>query len=227
MMATGGAAAPPSRNTAVRWIFSSSLSESQLDALASRPRPSFGHPLRLITVARQEPGKGTDIVIRALRLLDSAVLDVVGSGSALHQLRACAERAGVAGRVVFHGHQSHARVLELLNTADILCHVTASEGFPKAVLEGLASGLPVITTRVSVLPILIRGAGIVLEEPTSEATAQAVRACMSDPFVYRSMSDTARANARMYSLEKWRDCIGEQLRSAWGPLREQVRDAAA
>jgi glycosyltransferase involved in cell wall biosynthesis len=228
MMATGGAADPPaSQNPAVRWIFSSSLSEAQLDALSSRPRSASACPLRLIAVARQEPGKGTDIVIRALKLLDNAVFDVVGGGSALSQLRACAESAGVADRVVFHGAQSHARVLELLKRADILCHVTASEGFPKAVLEALASGLPVITTRVSVLPILIRGAGVVLQESTPEATAEAVRACTDDPTMYLKMSDAARSNARQYSLERWRDCIGEHLEKAWGPLRKQVRDAAA
>jgi len=50
----------------------------------------------------------------------------------------------------------HSAVLDLLRKADVLLlPTTASEGFPKVVLEAMACGLPVITTRVSVLPELI------------------------------------------------------------------------
>jgi glycosyltransferase involved in cell wall biosynthesis len=103
----------------------------------------------------------------------------------------------------------------------VFCFPTASsEGFPKVVLEALACGLPVVTTRVSALPELIgTGCGVLLDEVTPAAVAEGVRLCLSDGERYRAMSGAAVRTAREYSLERWRDSIGELLRAAWGPLR--------
>jgi glycosyltransferase involved in cell wall biosynthesis len=108
-----------------------------------------------------------------------------------------------------------------MSRADLFCYPTeSSEGFPKVVLEALASGLPVVATRVSVIPRLLNGgAGVLLEEPSPEAVASGVKSCLSDRELYRSMSRCAVATAGTYSLEKWRDTIGDRLRGAWGPLR--------
>jgi glycosyltransferase involved in cell wall biosynthesis len=114
-------------------------------------------------------------------------------------------------------------VIRLLQQADIFCYPTASEGFPKAVLEALACGLPVVTTRVSVLPKLIgTGCGLLLEHTNPEALAQAVLACLSDAVRYRTMSARAVETASQYSLERWRDTIGDLLRAACGPLRSDA-----
>jgi hypothetical protein len=74
---------------------------------------------------------------------------------------------------------------------------------------------------------MIAGAGMLLPVPTPQAVAEAVALCLADETRYLSLSDAARANARRYSLERWRDCIGERLRAVWGPLASDVHDAAA
>ena len=220
MLATGGSAEAPSRrNPQVGWIFSTTLTEAELADLSAENRYSDG--TRLITVSRQEPGKGTDVLIRSLPLVlkkfPDAALDVVGAGSALPEWKRLAGALGVAGRVVFHGAVGHADVLHLLGGAKLFCYPTESEGFPKVVLEALACGLPVITTPVSVLPNLIsRGCGLILNERTPEAVAAAVERCLRDPSVHRDMSSKAREVAAEYSLERWRDAIGARLRSQWG-----------
>jgi len=109
------------------------------------------------------------------------------------------------------------RVTVLLREAHIFCYPTsASEGFPKVVLEALASGLPVITTRVSVLPLLIgSGCGILLEETDARFLAKAVIELGSDTSRYSQMSAKALETAREFSLEKWRDSIGAVLRESW------------
>jgi glycosyltransferase involved in cell wall biosynthesis len=109
-------------------------------------------------------------------------------------------------------------VIELLQQADLFCYPTrASEGFPKVVLEALACGLPVVTTPVSVLPQLIAtGCGLIIEEAKPQAVADAVLQAVSDPVRYRAMSAQAVRTAQSYSLESWRDTIGDLLRKAWG-----------
>jgi glycosyltransferase involved in cell wall biosynthesis len=112
-------------------------------------------------------------------------------------------------------------VLQLLQQADVFCYPTAaSEGFPKVVLEALACGLPVVTTRVLVLPeLLASGCGLLIDEPTPRALADAVAGVAADGDRYRAMSARAVETARRYSLENWRGEIGERLQRAWGPLR--------
>ncbi len=227
VLATGGAPEPPSAvNPNIQWIFSTSLTESELKLCAHRHQLDPARGLRLVTTGRQEHGKGTNVVISALALLARTLpdisLDVVGDGRALGDFRVLAASLGVGDRVRFHGQVPHARVLELLREADLFCFPTASEGFPKSVIEALACGLPVITTRVSVLPMLIaNGSGVLLDGTSPEELARTIAASVSDAERYSAMSASALEVARQFSLERWRDAIADSLRSAWGPLAVQ------
>jgi glycosyltransferase involved in cell wall biosynthesis len=226
MLATGGTAEPPSQsNPNVRWIFSSTLTAAEMEELRMR-QPAFEPArLRLITVGRQQKGKGTDKLLEALPLIrqqiPQAQLDVVGDGSEVARLMRRAVELGVGGQVVFHGKLGHADVLRRLQQAHIFCFPTHSEGFPKAVLEAMSCGLPVIATPVSVLPMLLSTGGGTLVEPSAGALAGAVLEIANSKERFDTMSARAREMARDYTLERWRDNVGKSLSAAWGPLREQ------
>ena len=229
MLATGGSTeAPSKRNPHLRWIFSTSLTEGELRIAAPRQRPLDPSP-RLIIVCRQEEKKGTGVVISSMALIlkefPDASLDVVGDGSALEDFKTMANSLGVAEHITFHGKVDHKRVAKLLRQADVFCYpTTASEGFPKVVLEALAHGLPVITTRVSVLPELIgKGCGKLIAAPSPFELAGAVTEVLSNLNEYSEMSREAIETARQYSLERWQQRIKEHLCVAWGrPLRSDA-----
>jgi glycosyltransferase involved in cell wall biosynthesis len=234
VLATGAAAGPPSRrNSSIRWIFSTTLTQEELEANSKERSPPASDDVRLIIVARQEPLKGTHVLLLSLPLirrdLPCISLDVVGDGSALPRFQQLALELGVQDSVRFHGRVDHAGVLRLLHSADLYCLPTAeSEGFPKSVHEAMACGLPVITTPVSVLPQLVgNGCGVIMKERTPEAVAEAVLECLSDPERYRRMSAEALRVAATYSLERWRDTIGDLLEDAWGPFRPGSRQPLA
>jgi glycosyltransferase involved in cell wall biosynthesis len=229
MLATGGAPEPPSsRNARVKWIFSSSLTKAEL-ASSALPRSFDADRVRLIIVARQEAAKGSGAVIRSLPQLSarfpSIHFEVVGDGSAIDEFKRLAAECGVANRVTFAGKLSHDRVLERLRASTLFVFPTSSsEGFPKAVLEALATGLPVIATRVSVLPSLLQNdCGILLDDDSPDAIARAVEEALSNPGRYEARSRRAIETASGYSLEDWRDAIGRHLEEAWGPLRSASR----
>jgi glycosyltransferase involved in cell wall biosynthesis len=227
MLATGGNSEPPSRkNSSVRWIFSTSLTERELSAChTKRDRPPSDR-VRLIIACRQDMEKGTGRVIESLPYIlkdfPAATLDVVGDGESLGRFKSMAATLGVSQRVTFHGRVDQPTVVRLLQQSDLFCYPTAaSEGFPKVVLEALACGLPVVTTRVSVLPELIgSGGGILIDNVEPAAIARAVSEIVSDAETYKRMSASAAETAQLYSLERWRDTIAELLQAAWGkPLR--------
>lgn len=226
VLATGGADNPPSSNNShVRWIFSTSLKQSELEECGSGRGGIHQSGPRLIIAARQERSKGTGLVIESLSLLETHYpaisLDVVGDGAALEEFRALANQCHVGHRVRFHGKLDHSGVIGLLKAADIFCFpTTSSEGFPKAVIEALACGLPVVSTRVSVLGKLIgEGGGVLLESATAVELARGIRWCLADAERYEVLSSTAVQTAAQYSLERWRDTIGSLLTPSWGPLR--------
>lgn len=235
MLATGGGPAPPSaRNSNIEWIFATSLTKKQLIPLKSQPRDR-NRP-RLIIACRQEERKGTDVVIkslpRILRAFPNADLTIAGGGSQLDRFKALAGTYGVSENVRFLGQLSQKSVLRLLEESDIFCFPTsASEGFPKAVLEALAAGLPVVTTRVSVLPQLLSyGGGVLLDAPDPEKVADAVIDILSDPERYEEMSKRAIKTAREYTLENWQERIAEFLERSWRmdrPFRRYIQEHPA
>lgn len=221
MLATGGAAEPPSkRNSNVEWIFSSSLAGEQIRSGSPREVPRDGE-LRLVIACRQEERKGTDVVIAAMPFLikrfEHVSLDVIGGGSLLDSLKTQADDLGIGSRVRFHGKVPQSEVSNLLKTGHVFCYPTsASEGFPKVVLEALAVGLPVIATKVSVLPTLLEsGCGVLLDEASPEALVNGVTELCSDAEEFKRMSQNALETAGQYTLENWRDSIGEVLQRSW------------
>lgn len=220
MLATGGGdCAPSSKNPAIEWIFSSSLTASEITGNAPRKFPSDGK-FKLITACRLEPNKGVETVLesfpKVLEKYPQARLEIVGGGTLLEVLRKQAERAGLRDKVTFYGKVTQQKVCELLREAHVFCYPTNSDGFPKVVLEALAAGLPIITTRVSVLPQLVKaGNGVLLEKATPENLAKAVGEICADSVEYERMSEKSLATAANYSLEKWRETIGEILRRNW------------
>ncbi len=222
VLATGGGEELPSvRSPHVHWIFATSLWQAELEAVPERLPWRPGRMLRLITVGRQEPGKNTESLLRSLALIRrhyaQATLDVVGGGSCLPRLRRLAVEMGLDGAVFFYGRVDHRTVLTALSQADIFCFPADAEGFPETVHEALACGLPIITTPVSVFRRLITPeVGLLIPDTDPETIAQAVLELSADGRRMEEMSCRARCIARKYSLERWRDEIGQHLRAAWG-----------
>ncbi|MCW5960602.1 MAG: glycosyltransferase family 4 protein [Pyrinomonadaceae bacterium] len=220
MMATGGGEGGPSiKNQNIKWIFSTSLRRRELENSQPRYLPSDNR-IRIIIACRQEKGKGTEKIIESLpavrETFPKALLDVVGDGAFLDELKEIADRLGLTDCVKFHGRVAQSEVVKLMKRAHIFCFPTESEGFPKVVLEAFSCGLPVITTKVSVLPQLIsRGGGILIENSNPPEIARAIVSILKNAEHYERMSALAIETARAYSLESWRDEIGENLRNAW------------
>ena len=223
VMATGSADAPPAGTGGdVAWIFSTTLSSAELRSLAPAPVWRPGTPLRLVTVGRLTDGKNAASIVAALpRILRShpeTTLDIAGDGPCRAALAEQARALGLEANVVLHGNLSHARVMQLLGRSHLFVFPTrVPEGFPKAVLEALACGVPVLAPRVSAIPhMLSAGGGWLLEDTDATAVAAAVSTSVTDPEELHRRGLAARRTAASYTLEAWGELIRQRLEQAWG-----------
>lgn len=75
-------------------------------------------------------------------------LDIAGEGVLRTQLVAQASEAGVADKVIFHGHLGSDSLVTLFNQCEVFVLSSVSEGFPKVLLEAMACGCKVVATKV-------------------------------------------------------------------------------
>ena len=238
VMATGGGGAPPAGCPRASWLFSTTLSRDELSALPRRPPWTPGEPLRLVTVGRLSAAKNARAIIEALpgiaRRLPGTRLEVVGEGPEEKTLRELGENLGVTDQITFHGNLSHQQVMEILLKSHLFVFPTrVAEGFPKAVLEAMACGLPALVPPVSVLPLLVsQGGGRLLNGTQAADVTDAVLALAEQPETFAELAAGAREIAKAYTLERWRDTIGERLLSAWaqplgGPIEVPGKEAVS
>lgn len=137
-------------------------------AFTERPDRS-GRPLRLVTVGRLVPVKGHDVLIRALahavRAGLDATLEVVGGGPDRDALERLASAEGLSGRVMFSGPLGDAELPAALGRADAFVLPSRREGFGVALVEALATGMPVVATRSGGPDDIVGQADGILVEP--------------------------------------------------------------
>ncbi|MEA2130762.1 MAG: colanic acid/amylovoran biosynthesis glycosyltransferase [Solirubrobacteraceae bacterium] len=171
--------------------------------LRLRALPARG-PVRALCVASLEEKKGHRVLLHALAggggELGRVELDLVGPGALRAQLEALARELGLGDRVRFHGALPEPAVAELLDRADLF--VLASiversgfmEGIPVALMEALAAGVPVVATRLSGVPELVRdGATGLLAEPGDAVSLRAaLQRAIGDPAAARGRAAAGR-----------------------------------
>lgn len=103
---------------------------------------------RIVTVGRFVPEKGHDSLLRALQIVHrtfpNATLDLVGDGPECGRLSELARTLQLESSIRFHGFVKDPKTITLLCSIFVLPSKT--EGFPNALLEAMASGMPCVAT---------------------------------------------------------------------------------
>jgi glycosyltransferase involved in cell wall biosynthesis len=165
-----------------------------LDALPFAPRvPPAEGPVHALCVASLQTYKGHRILFEALaseRALDRIRLELVGDGPLGVELKSRAAALGLADRVTFHGAQTEQEVARLLGEADLFVlpsivdpDTAQMEGLPNALIEALAVGAPVVTTRLAGIPELVRDGvtGLLAEPGDPDGLRTALQRTLVDP----------------------------------------------
>ncbi|GAA0841513.1 hypothetical protein GCM10009113_08100 [Marinobacter szutsaonensis] len=83
------------------------------------------------------------------------VLVIAGGGSELANAKQLASTLGVQENVIFLGDVPNLEIPKLYAVGDIFVHPTYTEGFPRVLIEAMASGLPIVTTDAGGTPQLL------------------------------------------------------------------------
>jgi len=158
----------------------------------------------LLMIGRLDAQKNPMMLLAALeRLVESGQhnvsLLIVGEGQLRGQMVEAIGQAGLADRVRLLGLKSIDEVAELLHTADLFVMSSAYEGMPMAVIEALASGVPVATTRVGEVALVLRDGvcGRIAESHSEEHLTDAIGWCLDN--LDKISGDPCTKSASRYS----------------------------
>lgn len=196
-----------------------------------------GEPTRLLFIGRFEAKKGVFMAAQAvaevIRSGRNLLLDIVGDGALRPELEAFIRAQGVSDRVRLHGWQSQDQVLEHLQNAHLLIapSVTApsgdQEGIPNTVKEGMAVGLPVLSTFHSGIPELVEDgvSGYLVPEHDTSALAERLTYLADHPECWAALGRAGRAKIEAdYNIETLNDKLAslyEGLLSPSPQLRQE------
>lgn len=179
---------------------------------------------RFVSVARLVEKKGLEYGLRAFaqlgREVPGATWEIIGDGPLRASLEALSASLGLQECVRFLGALPRESVREVLGRAHILIapSVTAvdgdKEGTPVAIMEAMASGMPVVSTRHSGIPEVVEDgvSGLLVPERDADALARAIRAVAGAPERWPVMGrEGRRIIEREYDQQKLLDRLAEIL----------------
>jgi glycosyltransferase involved in cell wall biosynthesis len=205
--------------------------------LAGRDRRRNGHGRTIIFLSTLMKEKGALDLLESLPRVAERVPDLqaVFAGEWFRQsvkdfATEAVRRMRLESRVKFLGPVVPPFKYELLNTADVFVLPSYSEGQPFAILEAMAAGLPIVSTRVGCIPdTVVDGVnGFLLEPGDVNALTEKLTLLLTDDHLREKMSDASRErfltryalenfNSRLTAMfnELLRPRCGENPRETW------------
>lgn len=150
--------------------------------------------------------KGIAYLIEAVHLLkDEYVfsLKVIGEGNAKARLEQMVVEHGLQSQITFVGRVPREETLRYYQEADIFVLPSLNEGMSNAMLEALACGLPIITTRTGGVDELVPEGvnGLLVKQRDAQALSKALRVLAQDVDMRMRMGAASRSLAEMMSWE--------------------------
>ncbi len=151
--------------------------------------------------------KGPDVLVATLERLRASIpeLTVLLTGLARGYVRKELDRLGILNLHTFLG--SRAELSRAYAAIDVYLVTSRQEGGPKAVLESMAAGVPLVTTRVGQAPdVVVDGEnGFLAEVDDVDALAAAVQRVHDDGGLRARLRGPARATAEAYADQRLDD----------------------
>lgn len=181
--------------------------DGQASALRQQLKCMLGEKI-IVSIGRLSPEKGLDILLTSYASQFGSRRDVrlilVGDGPQKEALAALARRLNIAEQVIFAGFVSN--VSSYYAAADLFVMPSHTEGFPMALLEAMAAGLPVIATAVGGIPDIIQDGidGCLVPPGDIDRLGASMAKMIMIPNLAQQMGNAARITVNQrFSVVKW------------------------
>jgi len=168
--------------------------------------------LFVAALSRGHAHKGLDTVLEAMAALRQGRpdlrLDVVGSGNDLDRYRSRCRALGIDSIVRFRGRLSGLELAKAYRDATVLALPTSDDSFPIVLLEAMASGVPVVATRIGGIPELIDDlrTGLLIDPGNVGSLADSLAHLLDHPRIAARMGVAAwREAVRCHTWERQAD----------------------
>jgi glycosyltransferase involved in cell wall biosynthesis len=171
--------------------------------------------LHLVMVATINPGKGHEILFRALSMLRDRSWRLTCAGSldrhpdSALRLRALLVELSLDSRVTLAGELGPGDISALYDGADVFVLPTLSETHPLVIGEALARGLPIVSTCVGAIPALVgtgdEAAGLLVAAGNADLFADALARVIDDGSLRARLAENARR--KRDSLRTWEQAV--------------------
>jgi len=150
-----------------------------------RKKPLPGKPTVVGTVAHLSPEKGIHYLIEAASLIPDVHKKlrfvVVGDGNCRPEIEALTKKRGLGDIFQFAGF--HSDTSQFMKTFDIFALPSLSEGLSSAILEAMATSLPIVATEVGGIPELVKNGdnGLLVAPADPESLSLAIQRLANNP----------------------------------------------
>jgi phosphatidylinositol alpha-1,6-mannosyltransferase len=177
-------------------------------------------PLRLLCVGRLIERKGQRQLIHAVQRLCSeglnVTLELVGDGDSLENYQSLVQKLGLEDRVTFSGYVPREQIASHYAAAHVFVLPSYNEGMSVAMLEAMASGLPLICTHTAGAGELVQEHGptingFVYDWGDVDALTAALKCLVLDRKLARQMGTASRVHSKRFTWDSSSQKILELL----------------
>ncbi len=199
----------------IKPFFTATYRESDKMQVAGR---SFDGTIRFLFVGTLSPGKRPLYACRLVEELHRSGIDVsldfFGEGTERMAVEAHIQNNDLGNVIQLRGNQPQEVVREAYKSSHFLVLASKSEGWPKAVAEGMFWGCVPLSTRISCVPFMLdQGNRGILLDLDLEEDASKIKKVLLDPKQYDRMSLAAAEWSQQYTLEVFENKIKHLLTS--------------
>jgi len=176
-----------------------------VDTQRFQPAAPPGGSFHVVVARNLEPIYDNASALRALAALrrhrPDVHMTVAGTGPELERLRALALELGVVQAVRFAGRLDREAMAALYQSAHALLNTSLVDNMPNSLLEAMASGVPVVSTRVGGVPYVVQDGVTALLVPPgdAEAMAAALLRVAQEPALWGALRERGLREVQQYT----------------------------
>lgn len=168
--------------------------------------------IRCIYIADIQPYKNHENVLSAVSILRKKsipiIIELIGIREEnINKIKCMIKKIGLEEDcVIIRGLIPHEALASILTNSNIFIFASSCENFPNTLLEGMASGVPIVCSNVGPMPEILKDGGLYFDPRDPGSIAKAIEDLLNDNETYVGLSKRAREISFDYS---WERCANE------------------